>query len=164
AASAHVVPGEVVRRRGNCAEQRRTVIELNLTDRVAVGGDGGGQGDGGRRDIGCAIGRRSQRDKGSTVRKRRDRVSDLTGIVALQPIGIVSSNGEEIGDAGGQVCDGLGRRGSRVDDISVGLAGYAIVEAVTGNGTAGIGIPGQSHTALSLDGRGERSGDERRSK
>ena len=102
-AGAHVVPREAVRRRGNCAEQRRAVIELNLTDRVAVGGDIGGKADGGRRREDCPIGRRSQRDNGSIVRGEGDRVTHLAGIVALQSIGIVSGDGEEIGDATDQV-------------------------------------------------------------
>src|ERR1035438_2659787 len=73
---------------------------------------------------------------------RPPRTADQKAIkwVALLPICIVGRDGKEIGGTTDQACDSFGRHVSHVDNIGVSSAGCTLVEAVTGNGAAGIGI------------------------
>ena len=81
-------------------------MELHLGDRMAVGCDTGGKANGCGRRVAGPVSGRGQRDNGSNIRGQGDRVTDLAGEVALQSIGIVSGDGEEIDRATGQARDG----------------------------------------------------------
>ena len=128
AAGADAAPGKGVGRGGVLTQQGRAVVELDLGDGVAVGGDTGGEVDGGGRRESRVVGRRGQRNGGRQL--VRDRHIGSGGSEGAA--GIINDLRGKAVAAGANAApgEGVGRSGVFTQQ------GCAVVELDAGDGVA----------------------------
>ncbi len=138
-----IAPIHGIRRSGILAEPGRTVVKLDSLHGMSICRDTGGepqecwtgenrtirwisQGDGG--EIG-----------GDSV--SRNAVGDFRGEIALQSIGVVSRNGEEVSGAGKEIREGRLRKIANIISGVIGTGIGADVQVIAGYGCVGYGVP-----------------------